>query len=411
MLVVWWPKASDQKQTEAEGRQIRLRYEVQAPNGDKLHDGEESLNKLPKDLLCLVLVDPTEVSLFAVVPPKLSGNQLKEALPFLVEPYLLNEPEENHVSLWPNLPKHAGGAKLAAVLSKSRARQIVDLCNQHRLKLSALSCETLLEQTSNDAVAWFSGNHFILVDGTDPPLLTPTGQASVLKVMLQRRLQLVDMPTIELNKTDLVDLNRLLGNELNSNKIQACARVSIEPLTRLLNKNLIGLNELRKMGIQPIANQAGLRKLLAPALALLTVAVLGLNALAFKAERANANIQAQIEHNYSQALPNTPMVADPLMLLEREKRNLNSGLNTNNSEGLSALLHEVGKAMELAPFNSMVNFTWRENTLNVSFSANITDEQQNSALEKLKMRNLEAKWLMAAQSSAPVLQVKRGSPQ
>ena len=118
LLVIWWPKALDQARAEEEGRMIRLRYEVLARSGDKLHGGEEALNKLPKDLPCLVLVNPTEVGLFAVVPPKLTGNKLKEALPFLVEPYLLNEPEENHVSLWPNLPNHLGGAKLAAVLGK-----------------------------------------------------------------------------------------------------------------------------------------------------------------------------------------------------------------------------------------------------------------------------------------------------
>jgi len=69
LLVIWWPKALDQTRAEEEGRMIRLRYEVLARSGDKLHGGEEALNKLPKDLPCLVLVNPTEVGLFAVVPP------------------------------------------------------------------------------------------------------------------------------------------------------------------------------------------------------------------------------------------------------------------------------------------------------------------------------------------------------
>ena len=411
LLVIWWPKALDQARAEEEGRVIRVRYEVQSRSGDKLHGGEEALNRLPKDLPCLVLLKPTEVGLFAVVPPKLSGNKLKEALPFLVEPYLLNEPEENHVSLWSGLPDHAGGAKLAAVLGKTRARSVVTVCNQHGLKLAALSCETLRERTGHEGAAWISGQDFIVVDGIDTPLLTPTEQPAVLKVMLQRRLQQVGAPTIQASAADYGWLGQQVDGALGDNRIQAATRAPIEPLPRLLNKSLLGADELRKMGMRPMVNQLGARKLIAPALTLLVVAVLGLNALAFKAQRANAAIEAQIAETYAQALPNTPMVADPLLLIEREKRSLNAGLDTSSAQGVSALLHEVGQAMDLAPFNSMVDFAWADNTLSVRFNANVTEDQQGAALQKLKARRLEAKWLIGAKSNLPVLQVKKGPAQ
>jgi type II secretion system protein L len=409
LLVIWWPKALDQTRAEEEGRTIRVRYEVLAQSGEKLHGGEEALNKLPKDLPCMVLVNPTELGLFAVVPPKLSGTKLKEALPFLVEPYLLNEPEENHVSLWSNLPGHANGAKLAAVLGKTRARSIVSTCAQHGLKLAGLSCETLRERIGSEGAAWLSGQDFILVDGIDTPLLTPTGQPAVLKVMLQRRLQQIGAPMIQLSNNDHAWLHSQVDGALGENKIQASERAPIEPLRRLLTKSLLGADELRKMGMRPLANQGGLDKLLTPALMLAAVAVLGLNALAFKAERANAAIETQIAESYAQALPNTPMVADPLLLIEREKRNLNAGLDTNNAQGLSALLHEVGQAMDQAPFNSMVDFAWADNALSVRFNANVTEEQQGAALQKLKARRLDAKWLIGAKSNLPVLQVKKGA--
>jgi len=338
----------------------------------------------------------------------LTGNKLKEALPFLVEPYLLNEPEENHVSLWPNLPNHLSGAKLAAVLGKTRARSIVSSCAQQGLKLAGLSCETLRERTGSEGAAWLSGQDFILVDGIDTPLLTPATQPAVLKVMLQRRLQQAGAPVIELSSSDHAWLNTQVDGAMGENKISASARAPIEPLPRLLNKSLLSADELRKMGMRPLANQAGLRKLLAPTLALLAVAVLGLNVLAFKIESANAAIETQIAESYAQALPNTPMVADPLLLIEREKRNLNAGLDTSNAQGASALLHEVGLAMEQAPFNSMVDFAWAENTLSVRFNANVSEDQQGAALQKLKARRLDAKWLIGAQSNLPVLQVKKG---
>ena len=408
LLVIWWPQALEQTRADEEGRMLRVRYEVQSRNGDKLHGGEEALNKLPKDLPCLVLVNPTEVGLFAVVPPKLSGNKLKEALPFLVEPFLLNEPEENHVSLWPNLPGHAGGAKLAAVLGKARARNIVGACTQHKLKLSGLSYETLRERTGSEGAAWLSGQDFILVDGIDTPLLTPTAQPAVLKVMLQRRLQQLGAPMIQLSASDHAWLHSQVEGALGDNKIQSTNRAPIEPLPRLLSKSLLAADELRKMGMRPMGNQDGLRKLLTPALTLVAVAVLGLNALAFKANRANAAIEAQIAEAYAQALPSTPVVADPLLLIEREKRNLNAGLDTSNAQGMSALLHEVGLAMEQAPFNSMVDLAWADNTLSVRFNANISEDQQGAALQKLNARRLDAKWLIGAKSNLPVLQVKKG---
>ena len=73
--MIWWPKAIDQTRAEEEGRTLRVRYEVLVRSGDKLHGGEEALNKLPKDLPCLVLVNPGDVGLFAVVPPKLTGSK------------------------------------------------------------------------------------------------------------------------------------------------------------------------------------------------------------------------------------------------------------------------------------------------------------------------------------------------
>ena len=378
-------------------------------SGDKLHGGEEALNKLPKDLPCLVLVNPGDVGLFAVVPPKLTGSKLKDALPFLVEPYLLNEPEENHVSLWANLPDHSNGAKLAAVLGKARARSIVTACTQHGLKLAGLSCETLRERTGSEGAAWLSGQDFMLIDGIDTPLLTATGQPAVLKVMLQRRLQQLGAPIIHLAVNDHAWLHRQVDGALGDNKIQTAERAPIEPLPRLLNKSLVDASEFRKMGMRPLASQGGAGKLLRPLLALIAVAVLGLNTLAFKAERANAAIEAQIADTYARALPNTPMVADPLLLIEREKRNLNAGLNTSNAQGLSALLHEVGQAMDQAPFNCLVDFLWAENMLNVRFNANVSAEQQTMALQKLQARGLEAKWLTPAKSNLPTLQIKKGS--
>lgn len=407
LLVIWWPQAQEQARWDDTGLASRVRYEVVSRNGQKLSSGEELLGKLPRDLPCLVLVNPLEVGLFAVEAPQLSGKKLKEALPFLVEPFLLNEPEENHVSLWPNLPNHASKAKLAAVLEKTRARAIVTACARQGLKLAALSCETLRAPTGSAGAAWVSGTDFILVDGVDTPLLTPIAQMPVLKVMLQRRLQFSGTPDIDMNAGDHEWLTAQLGTPADISKLKRQARTPVDNLTALLAKSLLNTDELRRMGMRPSSDANGLTRLLVPSLVLCAVAVVGLNALAFKAKRHEAAIEADIAQQFSQALPNTPMVADPLLLIEREKRNLTAGLDTPNTQGVSALLHEAGLAMAQAPFNSMVDFAWADNVLSIRFQANVTEEQQATALQNLKARKLDAKWLVGAQSKLPVLQIKK----
>jgi type II secretory pathway component PulL len=405
--VIWWPNALDQTRAEEAGQMILVRYEVLSIKGDKLQGGEEFLNKLPKDMPCLVLVNPTEVGLFAVTPPRVSGNKLKEALPFLVEPYLLNEAEENYVSLWPNLPNHTESVKLAAVLEKTRARSIVRACSQMNFNLLGLSCETLRVQIGSEGGAWLTGEYFVLVDGVDTPLLMPFSQPTLIKVMLQRRLQQIGSKVIQLSIADHEWLiNKFFHDTSSLSQIKAVGKNHMESLLNLVKKPLLDTGELRKMGMRPILSQNGVRRLLAPVIGLIVVIVLGLNALAFKAKHVEAILEAQIVNSYAQVLPEIPMVADPLLLIDREIRKLNAGQHTSNLQGLSALLHEVGLAMDQAPFNSMVSFTWTRNTLKIGFNANVSESIQNEALQKLNSRKLEAKWLPASSPNLPVLQIK-----
>ncbi|HEX4880680.1 MAG TPA: type II secretion system protein GspL [Limnobacter sp.] len=406
MLVAWWPKASEQAQAEEAGRLPRLRFEVRAPNGDKLHGGEESLGKIPKDMPCLVLLDPSDVGLFAVTPPKLSGNKLKEALPFLVEPYLLNEPEENHVTLWPLLGQHGQGAQLAAVLAKNRARNVVGLCKQHGLKLLGVSCETLRD-VQGGAALWHTGEYAILADGIEAPMVVPLDQAVVAKVILEKRLAASAPGSVACSPGTLQNLQALGLAQHAALQIGDIKQLS--PLRGLVQRSLLGADELRRLGMRGHVNPDGARKLLTPALALGAIAVVGLNLLAFKARHTAQTIEEAIQTSYAQAMPNTPMVADPLLLIEREKRTLTAGMNTSNATGMTALLHEVGQALEDAPFNSVVDLAWADNTLSVRFNASVTEAQQESALQRLKARRLDAKWLIGAQSKLPVLQVKRGA--
>lgn len=415
VLVVWWPLQQEQMALEDAGRVPQVRYELCGPLGHRLSAGTESLSRLPKDTPCLVLLPSSEVSLLAVVPPKLSGKKLKDALPFLVEPLLLNEPEENFVSLWPALPSGAQGEQLAAVVSKIRIRSVVALCRQHGLNVAGISTEALIQPADSATWMWLSGRHLMLVDGKKPPLSLDLDQPSLVSALLQKRLSLatfgVWMP--EECKRKLDSLKSELGaaaerlDELNS----PGRSLKHEQLnyTTLLKRPLVGAEELRKMGLK--ANAAGassLGTLVAPALIFAAIGLIGLNVWALKVSSQEKALEEDMAKTYSQSLPNTPMVADPLLLIEREIKFISSGSQNTNSDGVSYVLHEVGLSLESAPFNSMQDIQYEPGKLILKFGANIEERSRSESIQRLKAKNIVARWNKAEGGQSTALEVDWG---
>lgn len=392
-LVVWWPQAHEYRQAEALGKTLRVRYEVHGPQG-KLHGGVEALNTLPSNMPCLVLAAPSDVGVFMVEPPKLSGQKLQTALPFLVEPFLLNQPEENHVSLW---------GKRVAVIQKSWAKTIVQVCHQAKLQISALSCETLLNTQQAEPTLWFSGEHVLCSDPHHAPWSLPTDQALALEAMLLAHLNKTNASTVYLSAHDEKRLRSLLNAPLPL-ALNTQQAPLLEPLVQLQKKNLLPPNVLRQLGVKRSGPQEHIKPFVTALACLMVVAVLGLNALAFKYKQHHATIEAQIEQRYQASLPNTPMIADPLLLIQREKKLLSSGQSTT-PQGVSSALHAVGVALGDAPFNSMTQLSWSDRTLSLEFTPNLNTTLQETAVQQLKTQGLSPKWINKEKTN-PVLQVR-----
>nr|WP_306173710.1 type II secretion system protein GspL [Limnobacter humi] len=402
--MVWWPNSHDQAKADGEGRALRVRYEVHGPGG-KLHGGEELPTHLPKDLPCIVLIAPSEVSMLAVTPPKLSGQKLQDALPYVVEPYLLNDPDDNHASLWHAL---SDGQRLAAVVGKATVRSVVSACRQAGLQVQAVSCETLRRPVQADRVMWFSGSDLLLAEPAAPPTVLPTQPPVVLTALLQR---VLGSTTVEMLAADRSRLEALLASSTLLEHVQTVPRLPLSALALLRECSLVRADELRRLGIRAPAASHGKKSLLTAAAGLLLVGVIGLNALALKARHQSAHIEQSIAERYAQAMPDTPMIADPLLLIEREKRTLSSGLASSNAQGgASHWLHEVGVAMQEAPFNSLNEVAFSKGTLSLRFGANVTQAMQESTVQRLKARGLSAQWTKAGTDNQPVLQVKQGAP-
>ena len=82
----------------------------------------------------------------------------------------------------------------------------------------------------------------------------------------------------------------------------------------------------------------------------------------------------------------------------------------NSSGSASHWLHEVGVAMQDAPFNSLNDLAFSKGTLSLRFGANVTQAMQEGAVQRLKARGLSAQWTKAGPDNQPVLQVKQGGP-
>lgn len=399
--MVWWPKANARQDDDS--LPARLRYEVHGPSG-RLSGGMEPPSALPKGLSCLVLLHPGDVGLFEVSVPKLSGRKLQDALPYLVEPHLLNDPEDNWVSLCGNL---AQGKRLAAVVDKNTARTVLRACKQLKLNVSALSCELLREPAQVARCAWFSELNLLVIDGQSIPVALDASQPALFP-RLFARLAAPNTSPLLMSAPDQQRLQSLLNQEGLATQLAGKAVAS--PIVGLKNKGLVPAQELRKSGLSGVSESSEWAPLLRAAGATAVLLVLGLNLLAFKANRQLDALDNAINTRYQQALPNVPMVADPLLLINREKQSLTAGQSASSQQGASGLLHEVGMAMNQAPFNSLLDIGWSDNTLNLKFANTLTQQHQDAALTQLKARGLDARWTTTGLEKWPTLQVKGGKP-
>lgn len=398
LLLVWWPSHAEQQALEDSGGLPLVRFEVIGPTGQVLNQGRELLSRLPKDWPCVVLLNPAEVALLAVTPPKLSGKKLADALPFLVETQILNDPEDNFVSLWNVLPQSTNGEQLAAVVEKTRVRRVLALCKSQGLQVQSVSSEGLLPPELGQTWAWMSDDWLWLIDGQRPPIALSLSQPALLSALLLKRLaastagvwlRRSDYDKLKVSdKAELPGVARLL--ELWHSKREL--RPGQLPWIKLLGQSLVPDAEIRKNGLRSNPQAAGLRALLKPTVLLLAVAVLGLNAWAFQIRQMESGIDAQIEQTFASALPNTPMVADPLLLIDQEMKTLRSGASQTRSDSFGSVLHEAGLALESAPFNSLQDIQFQPGKLRLRLGVQVDEKSRAEVLQRLKAKQMSGRW-------------------
>lgn len=404
LIVVWWPTTHEQAVCEQEGRLPVVRFVVLGDSGQIINKGQESIGKLPKDMPCLVLVHPSETSMIGVKPPPVSGKKLRDSLGFLVEPHLLNDPEENFLGYWPELLSESDKS-LVSVIAKSRIREIASACKQHDLQLTAISSELLLNPARPTAKV--SGETLILMDRISQPVAINLSQIEMTRAVMHRRSKGLGEAGAKDQKFEISthDIQLLSGWD-HQDFFNVSDHESTEYLT-LLKRPLCSKDDLKKMGLRVGQSDLGsIQGLIRPFILLAVVAVVGLNSLAFKAHKEQENLREEIRASYQKALPDTPMVADPLLLIERAKRQLNQGSQTTNTEGLAYLFHELALSLDGAPFNSLTSIDWQNQQLKLTFNPNVTQAIQEEVLNKLKGKPIQANWIVGAGDAQPILQAR-----
>lgn len=408
-LVIWWPSTS-KEELPLTGNEQLLTYKVISNTGLTVDSGEQTLSQLPKNLPCLILVHPNDLLLLTITPPKASGKKLKQALPFIAEPLILNDPEQNFFKLWPNLFKQESADKaLLSVISKKAVQKILTICDKHALTVSTLSNELLLD--CSQPCVWLSNNWLFINDQIKPPSAFALDQIDLIKPIIQKRL-LSELnsnvpPHFFVSQKDYEMFNSYFPEHLKPVDNQ-----SFRPgLHTLLQNPLVDPEDLKSsnLGGSRKKTQSDPLSIWKPIYALCLVLVIGLNLLAHKVNQQEEQLNNEIKTTFKRVMPNTPMAADPLLLMQQRKRQLEQGQAQNSGQNFANFFHQVAISLEHLPFNSLEALQWQENQLRLIFSDNVTKSMQDQATRTLDTRSISGRWVQNKkdQSLALVIQQER----
>ena len=392
LMLVWLPKSKQQGDAgfiQPNYRSHRLRFEIVSTEGGRIQHGQERLSDLPRNIPCTLLVHPDDVSVFKPNLPKLSDKQLDNSLPFLIEPELIDAPEDNYVGLL-NKPLGWVGAINRRVLT-----QLLEPFKHIGMQVQGLSVEPAILHSPNSG-AWMiaDADHFwICVAGQAPwaldsqhidqnkqrfawwvsRLATPPEQWTVIGASADQKAWL----------SDLLGPNTQWPSRSQLTPVDAVA-AGLMP-TFLLKKMLGKSTHVNQ--IQRRHNQ-----LFRWVAVLLLGWLVGLNAYAFVQKSRFDSVLAVAEKSFEQTLPNTPMVADPVLLLERAKNDLLKHSSGKTSDGFTGLMHQAGLAMASLPINVVESANWKDKRLVLSLNTD-PGQQGRSAVESvLKSQRIIAQW-------------------
>ncbi len=140
-----------------------------------------------------------------------------------------------------------------------------------------------------------------------------------------------------------------------------------------------------------------LNALLKPTFVFVSVFILGINILAYRANQQQNELKQLIKTTFQRVMPNTPLAADPVLLMQQRQAELMQGQAQNPSDSFTYLFHQVGISLEHLPFNSLEQIEWNNNELVLDFSENVTPDMHEQAIRTLQTHSINGKWAQTSQ--------------
>jgi type II secretion system protein L len=376
----------------AAGRLTRAACQVMSAQGRVLNQQDLPLGELPKNLPATLLVHSHDISLMAIDVPDVKGKKSADALMFAAEPHVLSDIEDVFVSAH-HLLETAGDAqrRTVAVIEKLRARDILQSAIQLGLQVRQLSCEPLFfEVRGRDAWLLDSGDTTWVCAPDSAPW--PLDNTDEVQATARLGWWLAQRGADRKEALLILGRNPSVKQAWENSTGQHFEYLGRDALVQ--RDNPVSLLPERDMRVTGSGNwNAGTRWAGSARLGLAAAmaALLVLNLAAQRVRNAQQAMDLAIEEAFAQALPNTPMVADPVVMLERSLQQLAQNQQSGGS-AFTQLLHGSALQMQALPFNSASTIAYDSNRLNLTFSVDITDSQKRDIEAALRAQQMRANW-------------------
>ena len=172
----------------------------------------------------------------------------------------------------------------------------------------------------------------------------------------------------------------------------------------------LALKKLLGKSVSTLAADQVKKRFYALAGTLLASWIIGLNAYAYVQNKQLQSTEAVIEKAFADTLPNTPMIADPLVLLERAKADALKGSSLKDKDSFTLLLHQAGLAMASLPLSVVENIAWSNKRLMLTLNTEPDAATKTAVESALKAQGITGRWALDTKKHA-TLTLSTGSAQ
>ncbi len=397
-LLVWWPSRLQTEKDQAAGVLTRLHCEVINAQGRVVSQQDSLPQELPRNLPATLLLHPDDISLLPVNVPEIKGKQAASALAFATEPLVLADIDDLFISAHGKLQKQDandrgsdGNWRTVACVEKLRARSILVAVAGMGLNVQRISCEPLMFDVRGRDVwlietptgAWVCSH-------ASPPWMLMADEirtgAQRLKSWRADHIPTATGPLLLVSRTPSVRTQWEAATGLTYEVLGRDALSIGSDTVQLLPER-----DMRQANRGRGATASAWRLPLQLAAACVALAVILLNVAAQRVRNADRAIDAAVEAAFARAMPNTPMVADPILMLERARQQLAQS-SQGGSSAFTRLLHAGASQMQSVPFNAVSVIQYDGTTLNMSFAGDVPEAQRKEIDGALRGQQMRSTW-------------------